>query len=165
MIRPMQSELPNVRAKSSGAMMVLAVNIVGDRSTDSNELRSGSYRQKPSFGKKHADDIGERHTAFAAKYASRFIETQNAVEPPTVDERAVCVDAGVAIATAQTIGQNGRIGGRRKNGCDLIVPGRLVDVGVRGSRESSPGEIFSRRATRAGISFRRCCRLSRHVRS
>ena len=58
-IRTMQAELRNVRAKRSGAVMVLSMDIVGDGAADGDELGAGSDWKKPAFGKKYLDDIGE----------------------------------------------------------------------------------------------------------
>ena len=99
-VRTMQSELTDMRAEGSGAVMVLSMNIVGDRSADGDEARAGSDRKKPSLRKKHIDDIGEGDAAFAAKHSGRFVEAENAVEAAAIDQLATSVEAGIAVAAA-----------------------------------------------------------------
>lgn len=50
--RTMQTELTNVRAESSGTVMIFPVNIIGDGAADRDELRAGSDGQKPALGQK-----------------------------------------------------------------------------------------------------------------
>ena len=55
-VRAMQADLADVSAKGSGAVMVLAVNIVGNRSADGDEAGAGRDGKEPAFGKKYVDE-------------------------------------------------------------------------------------------------------------
>jgi hypothetical protein len=82
----MQSDLPNVSAKGSTAMMILAMNIVSDCSADGYVPGAGSDGKKPSAREKYVDNIGEADTAFTTQHPSGFVESKDAVETAAVDE-------------------------------------------------------------------------------
>jgi hypothetical protein len=67
-------------------MMVLTVDVVGNSSSDSDELRAGGYGQEPSFGKKDLDDVGEADAAFTTQDAGGRVKSENAVEAAAVDQ-------------------------------------------------------------------------------
>jgi hypothetical protein len=101
----MQSDLANVRAKGSAAVMVLTVHVVGDGSADSDEAGAGRDRKEPSFREKHVDDVGEADAAFAADHAGGFVETENAVKSATVNQFSSGVETRVAVTAAEAIGE------------------------------------------------------------
>ena len=162
-VRAMQSDLANVSAEGSSAVMVLAVNIVGDRSAHGDEARAGRDRKEPSFRKKYVDDVGEADAAFATQHASGFVETQNAVEAAAVDQLTARVEARVAITAAQGHKGAGSRCSSFENFRQLVVPCGLVDKLVRGLRITSPRENLFGRCGDCGLLARSCGGLTGHV--
>jgi hypothetical protein len=144
----MQADLANVSAESPSAMMVLAVDVVGDGSANGDESRAGRDRKKPSSREEYVEDIGEADAAFATEHASRFVESEDSVKAAAIDQLAAGVETRVAIAAAEAIREQGAGGGTSENFRHLVVPRRLMDVMVRGLRVPSPREnsLCGRRA-------------------
>ena len=146
----------DVSAEGPGTVMVLTVDVVGDGSADGDEARAGRDRKKPSFREKYVDDVGEADAAFAAQHASRFVESEDAVKAAAIDQFAAGVETRVAIAAAQTIGEQGAGRGSSENFRHLVVPRRLVDVTGAQSSGNGPTREFARWATALRIA---CARL------
>jgi hypothetical protein len=104
-VRAMQSDLADVSAEGSSAVMVLTVNVVGNGSADGDEAGAGRDGKEPSFTEEYADDVGKADAAFAADHASGFVETEDAVESATVNQLSSGVETRVAVAAAEAIGQ------------------------------------------------------------
>ena len=136
----MQSDLLNMSAEASRAVMVFAMNVVGDCSANGNEARAGRDGKEPSLRQKHIDDVREADAAFAAQHPSEFVESENAVEAAAVDQFAAGVETGIAIAASKAIREQGIRRGSFENLRQLIVPSRFVDMLVRRLRVTSPGE-------------------------
>jgi hypothetical protein len=101
----MHSELANMSAESSSAVMVLTVDVVGNGSSDGDEASAGRDWKEPSSREEYVDDVGEADAAFAADHASGFVETKNAVKSATVNQLSSSVEARVAVAAAEAIGE------------------------------------------------------------
>ena len=54
--------------------MILAMNVVGYRTTYRNVARTRYYRQKPAARQHDLRDIGECRAAFAGEYAVAIVE-------------------------------------------------------------------------------------------
>ncbi len=124
----MQGDLTDVRAEGSRTVVILSMEVVGDRATDGDEASAGRDCKEPSLREKHIDDVREADAAFAAEHARGFIEGQEAVESPAIDEFASGVETGVAVTASETIGKQGARRGSLKDLRQLIVPCRFVDV-------------------------------------
>jgi hypothetical protein len=111
----MQANLPDVRAEGSGAVMILAMHVVRDRSADRNKASSGSNGQEPSLRQKHVDDVGKADAAFAAHHARGFVKPEDAVEATAVDQIAAGVETRVAVAASQSIRKQRTGRGRAEN--------------------------------------------------
>ena len=157
-VRAMQADLADVSAESSSAVMVLTVDVVGDGSADGDEAGAGRDGKKPSFRKKYVDDVGEADAAFAAQHASRFVETEDAVQSAAVDQFAAGVETRVAVAAAEAVGKQGAGRGGSENFRHLVVPCRLVDVLVRGLRVTAPRENSLGGRRRCGLLAQSCVR-------
>ena len=142
----MQRNLADVSSEGSRTVMVLAVDVVGNGSADGNEARAGRDGKEPSLRKEYVENIGEADAAFAAEYARRFVETENAVETATVDQFAAGVETRIAVTAAEAMGEQRAGRGGLENFRHLVVPRRLVDVTVRNLRDNVPtSELFSGR--------------------
>jgi acetaldehyde dehydrogenase (acetylating) len=134
----MQRNLAYVTAKGSGTMMVLSVDIVGDRSADGHEASARSNRKKPSPREEHIDDVGKTDAAFGSKEAARLVETKKSIEALAVNEASAGIQAGIPIAAAEPIRkQRIRCGGLKDLG-HLIIPRRFVNSSMRSFGITSP---------------------------
>src|SRR5215469_3789430 len=165
----MQGEPLNVSAKGAGTVMVLTMDVVGDRAADGHEARAWSDGHKPAFGEEGLDDIRKAHAAFAANHSRGFVETQNSVQTMAVDEIATRVQAGITVAAPRTKGKQAAGSGCRENFRQLVVPGGLVYVAMRDLRVAAPGKNPVRRSRAGGRArrtsgrFRGICRGSLHA--
>src|SRR5450755_3030059 len=149
----MQSNLIDVRVEGTGAMVVLAVHIVGNRPADSYKPCARSYWEEPSLGKHNIDDVGKTDAGFAADHARRLIESKDAIEAAAIDQFAAVVETGVAITASESVGKQRSWPGGIQELRNLIVPCRLVyeamrDLGITSPRKNSSdgrkaGGLFS----------------------
>ena len=119
-------------------MMVLTMDIIGDRSADGNEAGAGSDRKKPSPRKKYVKNVGEGDSAFAAQNAAGVVETENAIKAAAVDQFTAGVEAGIPIAAAKAVGKQRIRRGSSENFRHLIIPCRSMNVWMRSLRVTSP---------------------------
>src|ERR1035438_2570111 len=117
----MQADLADVRAESPRTVVVLAVDVVSDSPADSDKASAGRDGKEPPFREEYIDDVGEAHAAFAAQHPRGFIETQEAVEAPAVDQFATGVETRIAVAASQAIGKQGARCGSLENVRHLVV--------------------------------------------
>src|SRR4029077_12194868 len=121
----------DVSAKGSRTVMILPVDVVGNRSADGDEARAGRDWKEPSFRDEYVENIGKADTAFAAQHASRFVESENAVKAAAIDQLAARIETRDPITAAKAIGKQGTGRGSSENVRHLVVPCRFVDVTVR----------------------------------
>src|ERR1035438_540198 len=127
-------------AKSSCAVMVLPVHIIGDRSANSHKACSRRDRKKPSLWKKDVNNVREAHTRFAAHDAIRFVERQNTIESTTIDKFAPCIETRITITASKTIRQQRTCRRINEYVRYLVIPCRFVDSMMRDLRIPTPGE-------------------------
>ncbi len=152
----MQTDLADVSAEGPSTVMVLTVDVVGDCAANGDEACAGRDRKEPSFREKYVDDVGEADAAFAAKHASRFVESEDAVKAPAVDQFSAGVETRVAIAASKAIGEQRSGRGSSENFRHLVVPRRLVDVTVRSLRITAPRESSLGGRRRYGLLAQSC---------
>src|SRR5215467_12460634 len=92
-------------AEGSGEVVVLAMNIVGNCSTDSYIFCSGSDGQKESARYGEVEDLSQRDPCLAAQYTRAGVETQKAVHAARLQQRATLQQTDVAIAAPCADGQ------------------------------------------------------------
>jgi hypothetical protein len=107
-IAPEESEGPDMTTEGPGGMMVLAVNVIGDRAAERDEPCTWRRRQKPAARKGEGEQRRERKARLRAQDPGRLVEGHETVEAPHVDRSAFAVEAGVAIRPAQATGKNAR---------------------------------------------------------
>ena len=127
-VRAMQSDLADVNSKGSSAVMVLAVDVVGNRSAHGNEASAGRDGKKPSLRKEYVDDVGEADAAFATEHASGLVETENAVETAAVNQVAAGVETRVAITAPEAIREQGS---QAQQFREFPAPGRSTQACAR----------------------------------
>lgn len=136
----MKCNLVNVSAKGPCAVMVLAVNVVRDCAAHSDETCSRGDGEKPPFGKQHIDKIAESDATLTANHTRGFVEIQNAVEAPTLDQAAACVKARIPVTSAPAKGkQAARLSGIEDLG-NLVIPSWFVYLAMLSVWIAAPGK-------------------------
>ena len=69
-------------SEGAGTMMILAMDVVGNRAAHGNELGAGGHRQKPASGHEDAQYFTEQRARLAAQSACFVIEGHEVVEAP-----------------------------------------------------------------------------------
>ena len=131
-----QLETVHVGTERAGAMVVLAVDVVGDGSADRDPSGTRHHRQEPAPRNDQREDLGQGHSGLAAEEAGGFVEADQAVQPRDVEQHAAVVQATVAVAPPVCMGEH-RLANRverRRSGS----PHQRNDAGMAGSRVASP---------------------------
>ena len=118
-------------------MVVLSVHVVGNGATHRHQLRAGSDRQDPAARNCQPLDIAQQHPHFAHQAAGTVVKGDEMVQPCCQPERALRVQACIAIAAAHAVG-NTRGAPARKRLPDLAGIAQANDV-VRVRTEAPPG--------------------------
>jgi len=136
----MEGNPVNVSAKGPCAVMVLAMYVVCDCPTHSDETCSGRDGEKPPFRKKYVDKIAESGATLAADHPRGFVETQNPVEATALDQPAACVEARITVTPAPAKGkQPARLSGI-EDLWNLVIPSWFVYLAMLGSWIAAPGK-------------------------
>jgi hypothetical protein len=134
----MEGNPVNVSAKGPCAVMVLAMYVVCDCPTHSDETCSGRDGEKPPFRKKYVDKIAESDATLAADHPCGFVETKNPVEAITLDQAAACVEARIPVTSALPKGkQAARLSGIEDLG-NLVIPRWFVYLTMLGPWIAAP---------------------------
>jgi hypothetical protein len=136
-VRTQQLEGAHVASERSRAMVVLAVDVVGDRAADRDAARARSHGQEPSGGHDGVEKPLDRGARFAPHDAVHPIEGDEAVEPRRVDEGAALVQAAVAVAASATAREERRLAGQR-----FVEPKHRVQPPGPLPRETAPGKAL-----------------------
>ena len=130
-----QAERRHMIAEGAGLMVVLTVHVVGDGTAHGDELGARQYRQAPAARNDEALDVAQHHAGLADQPAAFLVEADEAVETRRVPQHAVRVEALIAIAPPQAIGDAGTAA--RQFGGD---PAAITESDhlVRKGREAAP---------------------------
>ena len=97
-----QIKLANPSADRPGAMMILAVDIVGDCPAKRDKFRAGGDRQEIAGRDDEMKNFRQADTGLGNKNAGCSIKTDKVVETGHIDDRAVVVDAAVSVRPPQS---------------------------------------------------------------
>ena len=114
-----QAKRLDMAPERAAPVMVLAVNVVGDRAAQRHPLRARKHRRQEPVRGGMGDDVGQKHAGFGLQNARLGIEFQNARGRAHVDQPAGTVEAGVAVAAAVAEGEQaprGSLAGRQDAG-------------------------------------------------
>jgi len=103
-----------VFAEGAGAVVVLAMHVVGDRAADRDVARAGNDRKEPAARHGEVEDFGKQHAGLAAQDAGDGIETDETVQAARMQQRAAVVQAAVAVAAAVAVGEQRSAGFRQR---------------------------------------------------
>ncbi len=123
----------DVAGEGAGAVVVFAVDVVGDRAADGDEAGAGGHGEKPTRRNAEAEDRVEAAPGLAVEAAGGGVERNPAVEPAGHQQAPAVVEAGVAIAPAESVGED------RGGGGQGAAPPREGKKGVGGLGQASPG--------------------------
>ena len=124
-------------AEGAGSVMVLAMDIVGERAADGDEAGAGRDRRKPAGRHGELQQAVEQQAGPAGQQAGFAIEEQDFVHSARVDQRAALVQAGIAVGAAIAVGE--RRPPMTAGGIEPIP--RIDDLAVAG-REPAPGTVI-----------------------
>src|SRR5260221_3482035 len=93
-------------AETAGAVVVLAVHVIGDCAADGDVARARRDRQKPAAWYGEVKNLGKQNTGFTAQYTGCRIEGDEPVEPACVQQRTAVIEAYIAVAAAVAIGEH-----------------------------------------------------------
>src|SRR5512140_1069578 len=116
-----QLESRHVVAKRAGAMVVLAMDVVGDGAAEGHVFRARRDGQEEAARQGEIDDLGEQHARLAAQDSARRVERDEVVEVARTQERPAVVEARVAIAAALAVRQQRATVGRQRQGGPAIA--------------------------------------------
>ena len=121
-------------------MMVLAMDVVRDCTAQGNKACAWCDWEKPPLGEEYSDNVGKGQTTLAAHHASRFVETQNAIEPMTLYEVAAGIETRIAVTATYTKGKQGTAWSGLQNVGYLVIPGGSEHLTMLGPRIAAPGK-------------------------
>src|SRR5882724_59506 len=96
-----------MRTEGSCPVVVLAVNVVGERPAHRDPPGTRHYRQEPALRHCEGEDIGQRDPGLTAQHAGDFVERDQAIEAGRVEEQAAVVETAVPVAAATGEGEYG----------------------------------------------------------
>ena len=128
-IRANQLEPRHMAAERAGDVMVLAVDVVGNRATECDVLCSRRDRQKETARNSKVENLRERDAGLCGENARRGIKAEQAVHAGGLDERAVLEQTDVAVAAAHADGQ-GAVMHAVDDARKLILPVNRAHVSV-----------------------------------
>ena len=111
------------------------MHVVGDGTAHGDELGARQHRQAPAPRNGQALDVAQHHARFADQPAARLVEADEAVEVRRTPQHAVGVEALIAVAAPQAVGNAGPP--TRQLGGDLAAVAKLDHLVGKG-REPAP---------------------------
>lgn len=96
-------------AEGSGAVVILAVNIVSDRSSEGNELGSWSYGKEPPLRHEHVENCRETYTALRPQDSRTRVKSDEMRERGCVDNRVRIVEAAISVASPESVRKHGAL--------------------------------------------------------
>lgn len=98
-------ELGNVAAEGPGAVVIFAVDVIGDCSTESYIFCARGNGKKEASGNGEVEDLREGDAGFGGEEASLGVEVDEAIHCGGDEEVAVLEEADVAVAAAHADGE------------------------------------------------------------
>src|SRR5688572_12059806 len=124
---------------SPGAMMVLAMHVVGYQAAQRGMARARRGRREPSLGHDVAQEIAESEARLRLHDAPCRIEGDQAIEPRHVDQTLAAVQATIAIGAAKADREQRAISRRGQQGRQLVAEGGCSDF-LAGTLDPAPRE-------------------------
>src|SRR5262249_54160148 len=84
------------------SMVILAMNVIGERAAERDKACSGSGGGKPSFGDHETQHVRKADTRLGAQNTGFGIKEHETIEAAHIDERTRAIEAGVAVGSPQS---------------------------------------------------------------
>ncbi len=97
-------EAGDVAAKGAGGLVVLSVDVVGDRAAERHELGAGGDGEEEAARDGEVEDLCQRHAGLSGEDAGGGIKRSRTM-PVVIEQGAVLQQANVAVAASQADGQ------------------------------------------------------------
>ena len=91
-------------AEGPESVVVLSVNIIGDRPTCRDELGSRTHGQHPAPWYHHSLDVAQEHTGFAPEQPGFLVKRYEAVQISRRPQAASRIQANVPVAPTHSVG-------------------------------------------------------------
>ena len=104
--RSRKTDAADVAANGASAFVIFAMHIVGDGPSQSDEFRARRNRQEPALGNGDPQQFIECQTGLGADNPSRPVGIDHPIERRCTDERAIAIDANVAVRARGSNGQH-----------------------------------------------------------
>jgi hypothetical protein len=137
-IRTYELEAWRVQSERARNMMIFAVDVVGNRSTDGYVFGARAHRQKPAAGHSEVQNLGQRHSSFAAQQTGLLVERDQAIKIWRAQQCPILEQANVAVTASHAHRQHFFAGdpGRRKilfpeEGADFSGEPRIAAPGFK----------------------------------
>jgi hypothetical protein len=105
-IGPGELETGDVPPEGARAVMVLAVNVVGDGAADRYPAGTGHDREKPAARHDEIEDLRQGDPRLASEQAAGLVQCDEPIQPPNVQQYAPIVEATVAVAPPACVGED-----------------------------------------------------------
>ena len=128
LIGAQQAEPPDGAAEAAGAMMILAVHVVGQKAAQRGMARARRGRREPSPGNDVVQEITESQARLRLHDALGRIEGDQSIQPRHVDQTLATVQATVAIGAAKTDREQRAIVRLGQQALQLVAEGGSSDV-------------------------------------
>jgi hypothetical protein len=120
-IRAEQLEPSHVPPKRTGMVVILAMDVVRNRTADSYVTGAGHDREEPTRRNYQLQDVSQQHAGLASQHARLAIETDEPVETSRVQQGATHVQTAIAVATSIAERQDRAAGRELGKGVRAIV--------------------------------------------
>jgi hypothetical protein len=104
-IAAQQGQTADPASKRTGAVVVLAMHVIGNGAAESHEFGAGGHWQKEAGGNGEFQHFCQADASLGFQQAAGPIEADKAVEAGYLDQGAAVVEAAVAIGPPQSTGQ------------------------------------------------------------
>jgi hypothetical protein len=130
-VRAKQLQPSHMVSERAVDMMILAVYVIGDGTTDGDELSAWRHGKHPPPGNDKLLNIAQQNTSLASQMTALLVEVHKVVEPPCVPQNASRIEAHITVATRHTE-RNARLvqGQNRRYRIRIAQAHHLVQVRV-----------------------------------
>src|SRR5262249_3339233 len=122
------------------AVMVLAMDVVGDRASESHELRSRDDRQEVAARHEEVQNIRQCHSRLRLTDSGRRIEGDQPIQALERDYAGIAVESGVAVTASEPSGDVGGLAAAREDLFERRDLFRPIDSATLHRKSAPSGE-------------------------
>src|SRR5688572_1979059 len=94
-----------MQTETAAPVVILAVHIVGNGPTESDELRTRRHRQEPAVGDREVQELRKRHAGLRSDNAAAPVHGNELVETAHVDDVLGGGKTAIAVAPAEAVSE------------------------------------------------------------